>query len=188
MKIAVIFPGIGYHADKPLLYYSGKLARSLGYEVIPLSYGGFPKKIAGDRVRMEQSFRIAMEQAEDILKKTDWENAKDILFLSKSIGTVVAGAYARRHLADRQDQILQVLYTPVEATFDYICGRAEAFHGTADPWVTDEIVENRCSQLGIPLHVYPDANHSLETGDVRKDLRNMISIIEQTYSFITSQE
>lgn len=26
-KIAVLFPGIGYHTDKPLLYYSKKLAR-----------------------------------------------------------------------------------------------------------------------------------------------------------------
>ena len=26
MKLAVIFPGIGYHTDKPLLYYSKKLA------------------------------------------------------------------------------------------------------------------------------------------------------------------
>ena len=25
-KIAVVFPGVGYHADKPLLYYSRKLA------------------------------------------------------------------------------------------------------------------------------------------------------------------
>ena len=25
-KLAVVFPGVGYHADKPLLYYSRKLA------------------------------------------------------------------------------------------------------------------------------------------------------------------
>ena len=25
MKIAVFFPGIGYHCDKPLLYYARKL-------------------------------------------------------------------------------------------------------------------------------------------------------------------
>ena len=27
MKAAVFFPGIGYHCDKPLLYYSRKLAQ-----------------------------------------------------------------------------------------------------------------------------------------------------------------
>ena len=28
-KLAVIFPGVGYHADKPLLYYGRKLANSM---------------------------------------------------------------------------------------------------------------------------------------------------------------
>ena len=30
-KLAVLFPGIGYHCDKPLLYYSAKLAGAAGY-------------------------------------------------------------------------------------------------------------------------------------------------------------
>ena len=29
-RIAVIFPGVGYHVDKPLLYYSRKLAGKYG--------------------------------------------------------------------------------------------------------------------------------------------------------------
>ena len=28
-KLAVIFPGIGYHTDKPLLYFGKKLARNI---------------------------------------------------------------------------------------------------------------------------------------------------------------
>ena len=32
-KLAVIFPGIGYTADKPLLYYSRRIAANLGYEI-----------------------------------------------------------------------------------------------------------------------------------------------------------
>ena len=30
MKIAVFFPGIGYHCDKPLLYYARKLVQEYG--------------------------------------------------------------------------------------------------------------------------------------------------------------
>lgn len=30
MKLVVCFPGIGYHCDKPLLYYSRKLAACMG--------------------------------------------------------------------------------------------------------------------------------------------------------------
>ena len=34
MKIAVFFPGIGYHCDKPLLYYARKLVQEYVYEKI----------------------------------------------------------------------------------------------------------------------------------------------------------
>lgn len=42
-KAAVLFPGIGYHTDKPLLYYSKKIAAELGYEIIEVPYGKFRK-------------------------------------------------------------------------------------------------------------------------------------------------
>ena len=31
-KIAIVFPGVGYTKDRPLLYYAGKLAVKRGYE------------------------------------------------------------------------------------------------------------------------------------------------------------
>ena len=37
-KIAVIFPGMGYNADKPLLYYTKKLAKAADYDVIDVTY------------------------------------------------------------------------------------------------------------------------------------------------------
>ncbi len=38
-KLLVVFPGIGYHCDKPLLYYGRKTAAEAGYdEVINISY------------------------------------------------------------------------------------------------------------------------------------------------------
>ena len=38
-KLAIFFPGIGYHCDKPLLYYARKLTQECGYEEsILLSY------------------------------------------------------------------------------------------------------------------------------------------------------
>ena len=42
-KLAVIFPGIGYTADKPLLYYTSRLARKHGYQIQTVSYGTLPE-------------------------------------------------------------------------------------------------------------------------------------------------
>ena len=41
-KLAVFFPGIGYTTDKPLLYYSRKIASEQEYEIKLLPYKGFP--------------------------------------------------------------------------------------------------------------------------------------------------
>ena len=58
MKIAVFFPGIGYHCDKPLLYYARKLVQEYGYEKIVMqeySYNG--KNIRGDKKKMQRSLK-----------------------------------------------------------------------------------------------------------------------------------
>ena len=38
-KICVVFPGIGYHTDKPLLYYSKKYMMAHGYDIVDVTYG-----------------------------------------------------------------------------------------------------------------------------------------------------
>ena len=48
-KLAIFFPGIGYHADKPLLYYSRKLAGEAGYELIALKYDYQAGNIRGNK-------------------------------------------------------------------------------------------------------------------------------------------
>ena len=96
-KIVVIFPGVGYHVDKPLLYYSKKLAAQNGYEIKEVPYGKFPKGVKGSREKMEKAFFSALEQAGEILKDIDFSEYEDVLFISKSVGTAVASAYAGKH-------------------------------------------------------------------------------------------
>lgn len=46
-KIAVLFPGIGYTCDKPLLYYAAQIAAEQGYEIVKVNYSGFEAGIKG---------------------------------------------------------------------------------------------------------------------------------------------
>ena len=48
-KLAVFFPGIGYTADKPLMYFSRRIAAAHGFYILIMDYKGFPPKIMGDR-------------------------------------------------------------------------------------------------------------------------------------------
>ena len=111
-KLAVIFPGIGYTADKPLLYYARRIAAEQGYEIMTIPYSGFPKKIRGDRKRMEESFRIALDQSEQHLAEVDLCAYDDILFIGKSIGTIAAAKIASDSPA--KEKIRLILFTPLK--------------------------------------------------------------------------
>ena len=191
-KIAVLFPGIGYTCDKPLLYYSAKLAAEKGFEVVRVPYGNFPSNVKGNAEKMYQSFVSAREQSEEILKDVDWSSYDEIVFFSKSVGTVVALSYAAEHGIDAR----QVLYTPLKETFKFPVeagaadasdagkSRVIAFHGTGDPWaVTDEIVRI-CEEKGVPLYLTKDANHSLECGKAIKDIKKIRKVMRTVKEFV----
>ena len=66
-KLAVLFPGIGYHCDKPLLYYSKKCLSAYGYEIIEVNYKHFPHMKDKDEL-IKQAEDIGYAQTEEILK------------------------------------------------------------------------------------------------------------------------
>ncbi len=182
-KIACLFPGIGYTCDKPLLYYSWKLLRGLGWEIVPVQYSGFPSGVKGNREKMRQCAQMALEQAEEQLRDIDWKEYTDILFVGKSVGTAVCAAYAQRHGLNCR----QILFTPVEDTFRFAGSHSIAFHGTADPWADTKTIEKSCRKLNIPLCETEGANHSLETGDVDADIREMRKVMKTVRDFVTGE-
>ena len=111
MKLAVFFPGIGYHCDKPLLYYAKKLTQQCRYEeCISLSYSYDGENIRGNQQKMQQAFEALYAQAEEKLADVDFGKYSEILFISKSVGTIIASAYAQKYKISCR----QVLYTPLE--------------------------------------------------------------------------
>lgn len=180
MKLAVIFPGIGYHTDKPLLYYAKKLAKVYGYEIREVPYGNFPKNVKGSEEKMKESFFSALAQTEEILKEVDFEAYDKVLFISKSIGTAVAAAYGKKH----ELKTGHIFYTPVAQSFEFIEQDGIVFCGTDDPWVKIDVIKKACEERKLPLHITEGADHSLETGKVGKDLENLGSIMEQSEEYI----
>ncbi|MBQ8305732.1 MAG: alpha/beta hydrolase [Blautia sp.] len=179
-RIAVLFPGIGYTCDKPLLYYGGKLAAGLGYEVVPVPYGHFPKGVKGDPEKMHRCMESALAQAEEMLEEIRWEDYADIVFLGKSIGTAVAVRYAAAHGL----RAGCVLYTPLVETFSEGLCDAIAFHGTADPWADTTRIKALCEEAGIPLYMTENANHSLETGDLDIDIPTIRETMKRTREYL----
>lgn len=180
-KIAVYFPGIGYHCDKPLLYYSRNIARELGYQNDRnVSYAYNAGNIRGNDEKMNEAYEALFLQAEAGLAEVSWSEYDDVLFISKSIGTIIAASYAKKY---ELKCARHILYTPLAQTYLFAPDHGIAFIGTADPWSdTDEIIR-LSSANHIPLSVYDGCNHSLECNDTFKNLENLKDIMEKTMDF-----
>ena len=179
-RIACFFPGIGYTCDKPLLYYSEKLLRALNWDIIRVQYHNLPEKVRGDQEKMHVSINMTWEQTKEKLQEIDWSGYSRILFISKSIGTINAVAYSHSNQLPCQ----HVLYTPLEATFSCPIPYGIAFHGTADPWADTARLCDLARQKNVPLNIIEGANHSLETGDILLDIRNLEKVMQQVKAFI----
>lgn len=164
-KIAVVFPGVGYHTDKPLLYYSKKLAQAKGYEIIEIKYD-LPEAgvvIKADEEKRMQAFDTAFEQVTKQLEDIDFTNYEKVVFIGKSIGTALAARYNMSYELDAD----LIIFTPIETTFAFVSPcEGFVFHGDADPLCDTDMCINLCDELSLTYVVIPGANHSLETENV----------------------
>ncbi len=177
MKLAVFFPGIGYHCDKPLLYYSRKLVQEYGYEkIVTLNYTYDGKNLRGNEEKMRQAFDSLYIQAENSLKEIAFEQYEQILFISKSIGTIIASAYAEA----QRIPCRHILYTPLKETYAFGHEAAVAFIGNSDPWSDVKKVADLSEKQNVKIHIYEGANHSLETKSVRDNLDILKDAMEKT--------
>lgn len=185
-RLAVIFPGIGYGNDKPLLYYAARLARrECGMDVVSVEYSRMPRPIQNDPEKMREAVSQALEDAGRCLAGVDIGKYDGVVFISKSLGSVVAGI-ASQNLPIACENIL---FTPLIEAFDYIeDGSGIAFHGTEDPWTETEALEAKCEEKGIRLFVIPDADHSLETGDTVADIRILRKAIKKVRKYFNKGE
>lgn len=181
-KIAIYFPGIGYHCDKPLLYLGRNIGIELGYEnYINVQYSYKADNIRGNKEKMVKAFETLYEQAEQLLKDIDWNDYDDVLFVSKSIGTIIASAYAKKHNIQK---IKHILYTPLTQTYEFEPQNAIAFIGTSDAWSDVNEVVRLSEDKQIPIEVYENCNHSLECGDTLHNIEILADVMGKTKDFI----
>lgn len=184
-KCVILFPGVGYSTDRPLLYYSAKLAKQAGWSLYAVGYPEFKSAsisdMRQDQSRRERAFYQALTSVEGQLRAfPDFER---YLFIGKSIGTILAAYLSANVFKDRD--VRGVFYTPLKETFDFARDRGSiAFYGDADPWVGKETIVTGAQKRRLPLTIYPGANHSLETGDLSKDLDILKDVMTRTQNYL----
>ena len=179
MKLCVLFPGIGYTIDKPLLYYSREIARS-DYDIKAIVYHGDAQKVKSQKEHLDQFYQHAYKDVCQQCAAIDFQAYEDILFISKSIGTALAEKYVREHSL----KVKSVLFTPLAYTFEGENSQAIAFHGTKDPWVDHAQLMALAKSHHVPMTCIEGADHSLNTGDLDTDLIHLKEVMDQVKAFI----
>ncbi len=181
-KIAVLFPGIGYHKDKPLLYYSMKIAKEAGYQPVYIDFSSiaWDKADLRDPEKMKELFEKTMQIPLKTLSEMEISSEDELLFVSKSIGTAVAAYYAKMNALKAK----QIYFSPVVQFGGFAGDYGLAFYGDNDPLADHTKIEEICVEKKIEAHLIAGANHSLEIGDTETDLINLSKMMSLVKTFI----
>ena len=115
---------------------------------------------------MKEVFDVLYQQAEKLLETIDFSKYRKRIIYFKSVGTIISSAYAQKH----KIRCKQILYTPLEQTYKFEHPDAIAFLGTSDLWSNTANVKMLSNEQNVPIYMYKKADHSLETGDIIKDI------------------
>ena len=156
-KLAVVFPGRGYTCSTGLLADGINLWKELGYEVLPLDFSAIPfSRIGTFAEAFDRVEAAALEQ----LAGADLVQCTDLVFFSKSMGTVAAARCAAR--LGLRPRMLPL--TPLPETLDLtkpgdrVMGMAV---GTADRYIDWHRVRAFCKERDIPCVIGQGVGHSL---------------------------
>lgn len=179
-KLAVIFPGVGYTCAKPLLYYGASVAADHGYEILRLDYGQDVHTFRGRTpLELEPVISLALKRTLRLLQDTQFQEYDEIIFVSKSIGTVIACETEKKLILT--DKVRHFLLTPVPAAIPYLKNvKGVFFCGTADPYIPEKTVRTAARMYPEKTGgIFENCNHSLEQpGDTLGNLENLKKVME----------
>lgn len=161
-KIVISFPG-GRGSEIPLLYFAAKHYEDLGYE----------KRFINHPAYGEERLDVLMENAEKVLQSVAFEEYEDIIFVAKSIGTLVAcGLKEKYHIPASL-----ILFTPLEDTLNYIHSQNNIIlvsAGDKDRYLETKILKAVCEKENVNCYIESDVGHRME---VLYDLRRNLEIV-----------
>lgn len=157
-SIAVIFQGTGYTCEEQLLVGCAKKYAAFGYDIVKIDFSEIP-------FREIETIKEAVEIAKPILltqlKKIDFKNYDNVVFISKSFGTICAG-WLEEYLSIMPQQIF---LTPIEETLPYVKKSSRIIGmvvGTEDRLMNYNFLKSYCAEKNIPCIVFNSVGHSLK--------------------------
>jgi predicted alpha/beta-hydrolase family hydrolase len=187
--LALVFPGLGYHADLPVLYYAALQLYSAGADVLRLRF--HYDQQPGFMQQPDETIAAWLEaDAAAVLAYGQKRRAgAQITLIGKSLGTIaLAGLLA--HQPDLSHARCLWL-TPVLTNPLVIRELREAVNpglvviGSADPYYSAELVDELAKKSNLRWRIIPGADHALEIpGDALASVRAMEKMVEGIQAFM----
>lgn len=174
-KLAIFFPGGKYGTQAPLFYYADLVMAKKGYEVLEISYDDLA-------VGSSDWINQTREQIWGRLKQIDFSAYGEIVFVAKSIGTVLAG-----WIREKINKDVKVIFlTPLKGSFEYMDQKNSlVIAGTLDRLLAKEELAEYCQKNGICFHQFEGAGHAIvNRKDPIKSAEILTSIVKLYDAFI----
>ena len=171
-KLMVEFPGRNYSTDKPLLYYAGKVFEDKEYDVIRLNYNF---KLMGDKADIEGLIEEAKPYIKKALDKVDFSEYEDIVVVSKSMGTTLAGYFEEHY----KIKVRHIYLTPVQSALKYMKrGKCIVVAGKNDRYLDSRRLKIYCVEQDVALQQFENVGHSLESEDINTTFAILMVIVK----------
>ncbi|WP_291580333.1 alpha/beta hydrolase [Clostridium sp. UBA6640] len=158
-SIVILFPGGDGSCDKPLLRYARKATLLSGCDVLSLEYGYYRANKSYKTEFFEQTVKEVNEAIEKCLDNS-YEN---IYFISKSLGTAIAGEISK---LIGYDKVNNLFLTPIVDTIPHIINsKCTIIVGTNDKFFPKEYINKVNIYDSVNLNIINNASHSLEIED-----------------------
>ena len=155
-------------------------------EEIPLLYFGAKHYVDGDYEKVYiqhptsgNGLEEVYENAKAILSSYDFREYEDIVFVGKSMGTVVACKLKEALQIDAR----LVLFTPLKDTLSYIKEDNQVVlvaMGDNDRFLEWEVLRDHCEKENVPYYIEPGVGHAMEMkNDLARNLQIISNVIGQ---------
>lgn len=170
--IAVCFPGTGFTCKEVLFERLGADYAKREYDVIKLDFSHIPFR---EIESLEEAIAVAQRAVKRQLSHVSFLEYEDVVFLSKSLGTILA----LEHDNANNIRARHLLLTPLNKTLSQVHPETRVIAmvlGTQDRFLTGRALASFCEGRGIRHCLIEGVNHSLKD-DV--DPERTTRIIEQ---------
>ena len=187
-KIAIVFPGIGYTCQMPLLYHTTNVMVQHGYDVlwVEYQYG----EVWHGMVEEKRLEMVGFDAEAALSAAMSHQKYKDIVLVGKSLGSYALAALNKTHGIKKSVGLTPLLERKlIYPIMDQKAGAGLFIIGSIDPEYSQERLD-ALKKNGGKVLVIPDADHSIEIhtaglrGDVHKSIEVLAKVVKEVDSFI----